>query len=78
MNEGKMIDASFTVAPRQWNTREENITIKEGRGEELWNDNLNNWRDREIDARWTEKNHEAFFEYKNHVTVDTKSKSIDV
>ncbi len=33
MNEGKMIDASFTVAPRQRNTREENKTIKEGRGE---------------------------------------------
>ncbi len=35
MNEGKMIDASFTVAPRQQNTREENKAIQEGRGEEL-------------------------------------------
>ncbi len=41
MNEGKMIDASFTVAPRQRNTREENKTLNEGRGEELWNANLN-------------------------------------
>ncbi len=41
MNEGKMIDACFTVAPRQRCTREENKTIKEGRGDELWNDNLN-------------------------------------
>jgi IS5 family transposase len=38
MHEGKMIDASFTVAPRQRNTREENKAIKEGRGDELWND----------------------------------------
>lgn len=29
MNKGKMIDASFTVAPRQRNTREENKHIKE-------------------------------------------------
>jgi transposase len=28
MNEGKMVDASFTVAPRQRNTREENKKIK--------------------------------------------------
>ncbi len=34
INEGKMIDTSFTVAPRQQNTREENKTIQEGRGEE--------------------------------------------
>lgn len=31
-NEGRIIDASFVVAPRQRNTREENKAIKEGRG----------------------------------------------
>jgi len=35
-SEGKMVDASFTIAPRQGNTREENQIIKEGRGDELW------------------------------------------
>lgn len=35
INEGKMVDASFTVATRQRNTRKENEIIKEGRGEEL-------------------------------------------
>ncbi len=29
-NEGQLIDASFTVAPRQRNTREENEKIKNG------------------------------------------------
>ena len=38
MNEGKMIDASFVVAPRQRNTKEENKKIKEGKGAELWKD----------------------------------------
>ena len=38
LNKGQMIDASFVVAPRQRNTREENQKIKEGNGDELWND----------------------------------------
>jgi hypothetical protein len=33
--EGRIIDASFVVAPRQRNTREENKAIKEGRGERI-------------------------------------------
>jgi len=77
MNEGKMIDASFTIAPRQRNTREENKMIKEGRGDELWNDKPNKKRHKDIDARWTKKNNETFYGYKNHAKVDTKSKFID-
>ena len=30
MNEGKMVDASFTIAPRQRNTREENKVHEKG------------------------------------------------
>ena len=76
-NEGKMIDASFTIAPRQRNTREENEQIKAGKGDELWNDNPNKKRHKDIDARWTKKNNETFFGYKNHAKVDTKSKFIN-
>ncbi len=39
VNEGKIVDASFVIAPRQRNTREENKKIKEGKGKELFNDN---------------------------------------
>ncbi len=77
MNEGKMVDASFTVAPRQRNTREQNKKIKEGNGDELWNDEPNKKKHKDIDARWTKKNGETFFGYKNHAKVDTKSKFID-
>jgi len=73
MNEGKMVDASFTVAPRQRNTREENKTIKAGKGNELWNDKPNKKRHKDIDARWTKKNNETFYGYKDHAKVDTKS-----
>jgi len=37
-NEGQLVDASFTIAPRQRNTREENEKIKKGEGDDLWND----------------------------------------
>ncbi len=77
VNEGKMIDASFTVAPRQRNTREENKMIKEGKGDELWNDKPNKKRHKDTDARWTKKNNETFYGYKNHAKVDAKSKFID-
>lgn len=77
MNQGKMIDASFTVAPRQRNTREENKKIKEGQGKELWNDRPNKKKHKDIDAQWTKKNGETFYGYKNHTKVDTKSKFID-
>ena len=76
-NEGKLVDASFTIAPRQRNSREENKKIKEGKGDELWNDKPNKKRHKDIDARWTKKNNETFYGYKNHAKVDNKSKFID-
>lgn len=76
-NEGQLIDASFTVAPRQRNTREENKKIKNGEGDDLWNDKPNKKKHKDIDARWTKKNGETFYGYKNHAKVDTKSKFIN-
>lgn len=75
-NEGQLIDASFTIAPRQRNTREENKKIKAGEGDELWKDNPHKKRHKDIDARWTKKNGEKFYGYKDHTKVDTKSKFI--
>jgi IS5 family transposase len=72
-----MIDASFTIAPRQRNTREENAQIKAGKGDKLWTEEPNKKRHKDIDARWTKKNNDTFYGYKNHAKVDTKSKFID-
>ena len=77
LNEGKMIDASFTVAPRQRNTPDENKKIKNGEGDELWNEKPHKKSHKDIDARWTKKGNETFFGYKNHAKVDSKSKLID-
>lgn len=76
-NEGQLVDASFTIAPRQRNTREENEKIKKGEGDDLWNDEPHKKCHKDIDARWTQKNKETFYGYKNHAKVDTKSKFIN-
>jgi IS5 family transposase len=75
-NEGQIIDASFTIAPRQRNTREENQQIKNGQGKDLWNDKPHKKSHKDIDARWTKKNNENYYGYKNHAKVDAKSKFI--
>jgi len=75
-NQGQLIDASFTIAPRQRNSRAENKKIKDGKGEELWNDKPHKKSHKDIDARWTTKNGEKFFGYKNHAKVDNKGKFI--
>jgi len=72
-----LIDASFAIAPRQRNTREENEKIKKGEGNDLWNDQPNKKKHKDIDARWTKKNGEKYYGYKNHAKVDSKSKFIN-
>jgi IS5 family transposase len=55
VNEGKIVDASFVEVPRQRNKVSENEQIKEGKGEELWEDTPKKKRQKDIDARWTKK-----------------------
>lgn len=76
-NEGKIIDASFTEVPRQRNNREENKQIKQDNGDDLWNDNPNKKSHKDTDARWTQKNGENYYGYKNHIKIDSKGKLID-
>jgi len=73
---GQMIDASFVEVPRQHNTREENEIIKNGQTPAGWSSKPSKARQKDVDARWTRKNDERFFGYKNHVKVDSKSKLI--
>jgi len=77
VNEGKIIDSSFVEAPKQRNGRVKNQQIKEGKGDELWNDQPHKKRQKDIDARWTKKNFQNYYGYKNHTKVDAKSKLID-
>ncbi|MBQ8760546.1 MAG: IS5 family transposase, partial [Bacteroidales bacterium] len=76
VNEGKIVDASFVIVPKQRNTREENKKIKEGKGNELWNDNPHKKCHKDIDARWTKKGGVNYYGYKDHTVVIEKTKII--
>ena len=76
---GKMVDASFHEVPRQRNSREENKEIKEGRTPEEWEkeENKHKLPHKDVEARWTKKNNETYYGYKNHIKADVGSKLID-
>jgi len=76
VNEGKIIDASFVEIPRQRNRKEENEQIKEGIIPERFEANPFVKRQKDTDARWTQKNHVNYFGYKNHAKQDAGSKII--
>lgn len=73
---GQMIDATFVEVPRQRNTREENAGIKAGEPPEQWKEEPNKLRQKDVDARWTKKNDEKHYGYKNHVNADAANKLV--
>lgn len=73
---GQIVDATIVVAPKQHNTREENEAIKAGKTPEGWEENPAKNAQKDKDARWTKKNEESFYGYKNHVSVDRKHKLV--
>lgn len=74
--EGSIVDASFVEAPRQRNSRDENAAIKDGNVPGEWKDNPAKLRQKDTDARWTQKGGQYHYGYKNHVKADRKSKLI--
>jgi transposase, IS5 family len=76
-NRGKIVDASFVEVPRQRNNRDENKQIKNGETPPGWKGNSNKMCQKDIDARWTKKNNETHYGYKNHVKIDNKTKLIE-
>ncbi len=74
---GQMVDASFVEVPRQRNSREDNAKIKAGAAPEDWKEQPHKARQKDIDARWTIKNGQRHYGYKNHVKVDSRSKLIE-
>jgi len=71
---GQIIDASIIETPRQRNSREENKRIKQGDVPEDWDESKR--RQKDTDARWTKKNGQNYYGYKNHICVDIKHKLI--
>ncbi len=73
---GQIVDASFIDAPIQRNNREENAQIKQGETPERFKDNPNIERQKDTEARWTQKNGQKYYGYKNHVAIDSANKLI--
>ena len=73
---GQMVDASFVEVPKQRNKRAENADIKEGKIPEDWKNTPKRLSHKDLDARWTKKNQETFYGYKNHLLADVNSKLI--
>lgn len=73
---GNIADASFVEVPRQRNSADDNEAIKEGRMPDGWEKHPKRLAHKDRDARWTKKNQQVFFGYKNHVNVDLESKLI--
>lgn len=77
-HKGTIVDATFVDAPRQRNNREENSKIKNGEIPQDWEkpENAHKLAQKDTDARWTKKNNETHYGYKNHVKCDAESKLI--
>jgi IS5 family transposase len=75
---GQMVDATFVEVPKQRNSREENALIKEGQVPEAWEqpEAKAKRRQKDTQARWTKKNDEKHYGYKNHVNADAGNKLI--
>ncbi len=75
---GQMIDATFIEVPRQRNSREDNAQVKAGETPADWQEPqaTAKLRQKDVDARWTKKNHESHYGYKNHVNADQANKLI--
>jgi transposase, IS5 family len=70
--EGQIIDATLVPVPIQRNHRDENKQTKAGEIPSEWEENRHKLSQKDIDARWTKKNGERHFGYKNHVNIDAE------
>ncbi len=73
---GTPIDARLVEVPKQRNTRSENATIKEGLLPAAWDKHPAKKVQKDIEARWTQKNGKNYYGYKNHIAIDVKHKLI--
>ena len=73
---GTVIDARIVEVPKQRNTRSENATIKEGLMPAAWEKHTAKKVQKDIEARWTQKNGKNYYGYKNHIAIDVRHKFI--
>jgi len=75
--DGCIIDATFVEIPRQRNSRAENAALKEGEVPPDWANNPKKLAQKDCDARWTKKNEEVYYGYKDHIKVNATTTLIE-
>ena len=76
LKSGQILDATLVPAPIQHINREENNLVKAGALPLDWQSKPAMRSQRDAEARWTKKNNESHFGYKNHINIDRQSKLI--
>lgn len=76
LKSGQIVDATFVTVPIQRNNREENALIKEGAVPIDWGKSPRKLAQKDTDARWTKKNGQSIYGYKDHINVDRDTKLI--
>jgi transposase, IS5 family len=67
---GQIVDATLIPVPKQRNKRSENDQIRQGEVPEDWQQKPHKLSQKDVEARWTKKNGNSYFGYKNHVGID--------
>ena len=67
---GQIVNATLVPVPKQRNTREDTATIKAGKVPDDWHDKPHKLSQKDVDARWTQKNGTSHYGYKNHINRD--------
>ena len=73
---GTVIDARMVEVPRQRNTREENQTLQDGLIPAEWVEQPAKLAQKDTEARWTQKQGQHYYGYKNHIAIDVKHKLV--
>jgi transposase, IS5 family len=74
--QGVIVDATFVDVPKQRNSREDNAQIKASQVPASLAEDPKRLAQKDLDARWTKKNGETRYGYKNHIKADVTDKLI--
>ena len=73
---GQIVDATIVPVPKNRNTPAETAAIKAGKVPDGWADKPARLRQKDLDARWTKKNGQSHYGYKNHIGIDRRHKLV--
>jgi IS5 family transposase len=69
---GQIVDATLVPVPKQRNTKEENQQLARGEIPDTWKGKPHRLSQKDMEARWTKKNGQSHFGYKNHISIDVE------